>query len=114
MGINVKRIDMKPSFRLVIYFFSLFLLSCQNYRDRNEQPTALSDSTSITGLTGDSIKLVKTGNLIVKVKDIQESARAVSGLAQKLGGMIFSQNLEYEETGSKELWNSTDSITVIT
>src|SRR5688500_5332473 len=105
---------MKPSFYLVIYCFTLLLLSCKNYKDRNEKHTTLSDSTSFTGLTGDSIKLVKTGNLIVKVKDIQESARAVSGLAQKLGGMIFSQNLEYEETGRKELWNTTDSITVIT
>jgi hypothetical protein len=74
----------------------------------------LSDTTSVTGLTGDSVKLVKTAATNIKVKDVEQSTRAVSALAQKFGGMLTLQNLEAVEQSRKELKLSSDSLLVIT
>jgi hypothetical protein len=112
--INVnKQIDMKLSLA-VIFFFCITLLSCQNSSDESNRSADLSESTSFTGLTGDSIKLKKTASLNFKVKDIQQTTREVSNLAQKFGGMVFNHSLEYVETGRNELSVSTDSLMIIT
>lgn len=107
---------MKPSSLTIAISFLLFLFSCQNNGENrdSENLSPLSDTTSVTGLTGDSVKLVKTAATHVKVKDVEQSTRAVSVLAQKLGGMLTLQNLEAVEQGKKELKLSSDSLLVIT
>ncbi len=104
---------MKPCPSLFVFSFVLFLISCQNGAN-NKDYEPLSDTASITGLTGDSVKLVKTAAINFKVKDVEHSTRDVSGLAQRFGGMVFSQNLESVEEGRKELKISADSLMVIT
>jgi hypothetical protein len=99
---------------LLIFCFIIFLFSCQNNADENKSITALTDSTSITGLTGDSVKLVKTAAIHFKVKDVEQGTRAVSALARRWGGMIYHQNMEAVEGERKELKISTDSLMVIT
>lgn len=89
------------------------LCSCRNNSAETKDHAALSDSASVTGLTGDSVKLVKTAGLAFKVKDAEQSTRAVSSLAQKLGGMLTFQNLEAVEQGRKELKVSNDSLLVV-
>ncbi len=91
----------------------LFLfLSCQN-QNQDSKYEALSDSTSVTGLSGDSVKLVKTAAIRSKVKDVETSTKAVSELARNYGGMVFHQTLISREADRRELKLSNDSLLVI-
>ncbi|HYH13876.1 MAG TPA: DUF4349 domain-containing protein [Flavisolibacter sp.] len=94
--------------------FAVLLLGCQYNTPENSAMDTLSDSTSITGLSGNSVKLVKTASIHFKVTDVTHSAREVSTIAQKLGGMIFDQSLSAEESDRHELKLSSDSLLVIT
>jgi len=76
--------------------------------------SAVSDSTSTTGFTGDEVKLIKKAHISLKVKDVQESLRSVSVLVRELGGMIRSQHYQSSENESKELKISNDSLLVVT
>ncbi|MCU7549078.1 DUF4349 domain-containing protein [Chitinophagaceae bacterium LB-8] len=104
---------MKPTLSLFTLFFLVLIFGCQNSSKENDVLTSLSDTTSITGLTGDSVKLVKTASINFKVKDVEQGTRAISRLVQKLGGMIFNQSFESVEGERKELKISTDSLLVI-
>jgi hypothetical protein len=104
---------MKPLFSLFIILTFLFF-SCQNNYAEPDAQSAVSDTVSITGLTGDDVKLVKTAKIQLKVKDVTQSTHAVSALAQNLGGMTFDQTLSSIEEDRKELKVSSDSLLVIT
>lgn len=104
---------MKPFPSLTILAFFIFLFGCRNNADEKQMIADLTDSISISGLSGDSIKLVKTASINFKVKDVEQGIRAVSGLAQKYGGMLSHQYLETVEGERKELKISTDSLMVI-
>ncbi|MEP7231006.1 MAG: DUF4349 domain-containing protein [Ginsengibacter sp.] len=93
---------------------SLYFVSCSRNTDEKYLSTSLSDSVSTSGLAGDSVKLVKTAGMTFKVKDVEKSARAISGLARKSGGMIYDQTYEAPEEGRNELKISPDSIMVVT
>jgi hypothetical protein len=90
--------------------------SCNDQKDAEMQReiATLSDTTSITGMTGNDVKLVKTAAINFKVKDVEDATRSVSALARKSGGMIFDQSLESVENERKELKLSIDSLLVIT
>ncbi|HVF97754.1 MAG TPA: DUF4349 domain-containing protein, partial [Flavisolibacter sp.] len=90
----------------------LFFVSCQNNADNKYAP-ALTDSTSVTGFTGDSVKLVKTAGIRFKVKKVEQSTRAVSALAQQLGGAVYNLDFQAAEGGRKELKISEDSLLVL-
>jgi hypothetical protein len=92
----------------------LTICSCQNNTGEKDIVNSLTDTTSITGLTGDSVKLVKTASIDVKVKDVEKAGWGVSALAQQLGGKVFHQQLETMEGERKELKLSDDSLMVIT
>ncbi len=103
------------SLRNILYLcFVPVLFSCRNndYRDSKYQP--LSDSVSMFGFTGDSAKLVKTAGIDFKVKDVMQTVKAVSVLANGFGGIIHYQNTTAHEEGQKELRLSTDSLLLIT
>jgi hypothetical protein len=104
---------MKLFFTLLGVALLLSVLSCQN-NPLEKDAASLSDSASITGLTGDSVKLVKTASIHFKVKDVEQSTRTVSAMAQQAGGMIFHQTLQSIEGERKELKLSSDSLLVIT
>jgi hypothetical protein len=106
---------MKALYCLYTLCLSLFIFSCNNSAIKQEEDVAsLSDTTSVNGLSGDGVKLVKTAGLHFKVHDVEESTRAVSSLAQQFGGMVFNQSMEYEETGRNELQLSADSLMIVT
>lgn len=76
-----------------IYFSSILLLliiaiGCQNQFDKEEKIAPLSDSTSITGLSPDSVKLVKSAGIRFKVRDVEKSSKAISEVALSFGGMV--------------------------
>jgi hypothetical protein len=100
----------------LLFFPALFLTicGCHNNAGENDIVKALSDTTSISGLSGDSVKLVKTARIDFKVKDVEKAGWGVSALAQQLGGKIFHQQLETMEGERKELKMSDDSLMVIT
>lgn len=99
---------------ILLVLLIMIVTSCHNNGRDNEIAQALSDSTSITGLTGDSVKLVKTASIDIKVNDVEKAAWGVSALAGQLGGMIYHQNLEAIEGERKELMLSHDSLLVVT
>lgn len=105
---------MKP-FRLLASACCLCLVfSCQsNSSNDKEYLERLTDSTSITGLTGDSVKLVKTASINFKVKNVEQSIRSVSALAQKYDGMLTYQNMDAAEERRAELRLSADSLLVV-
>jgi hypothetical protein len=91
--------------------------SCNEEGDENkckDIAATLTDTTSITGMTGNDVKLVKTAAINFKVKDVEDATRSVSAVAQKAGGMIFNQSMESVENERKELKLSDDSLLVIT
>lgn len=103
---------MKPSHLALLLL--MFLFSCQNNDKEKNTAAVLNDSTSASGITGDSVKLVKTASLHLKVKDVMQSTRATSDLVRAFGGMVFDQSLESVETGRSELKVSDDSLLVVT
>lgn len=103
---------MKSFFVLSLSFVLLIFSSCQIKRSPNNN-LSLNDSTSVSGFTGDTVKLVKTANINFKVMDVNQSARAVSALVQKLGGMVFDQSLQSNEQDSREIRLSQDSLMII-
>lgn len=104
---------MKNVALLFVFCFIVCLPGCRNSGDQKTHDGALSDSTSITGLTGDSVKLVKTAGINFKVKNTEQSIRAVATLVKQFGGSIAYQNLNAEEEGRNELKISTDSVLVV-
>lgn len=105
---------MKPTHILTLLVLVIFFVGCQNNSDQITQlDRPLSDSASITGLAGDAVKLVKTVDINVKVKEVEQSTRAISALAQKHNGMVYYQNFRSIEGRSKELKVSDDSLLVI-
>jgi hypothetical protein len=100
----------------LLFFPALFIIicGCQNNAGENDTAKALTDSTSVSGLSGDSVKLVKTASIDFKVKDVEKAGWGVSALAQQLDGKIYHQQLETIEGERKELKISGDSLMVIT
>ena len=105
---------MRSFFPLLTLLFPILLIGCQGNINEKDTFAALSDSGSITKLTGDSVKLVKTASINFKVKDVGQSSRTLSGLTRKFGGMTYNQNMESAEVERNELKVSTDSSMIIT
>lgn len=89
------------------------LIGCQINNDQKSYDDAVTDSTSATGLTGDSVKLVKTAAITFKVKNAEETIRSVAALVKQFSGSITYQNLNAEEEKRNELKLSKDSLLVI-
>ncbi len=103
---------MKLLLVILLLTSSLYFFSCNQLGEKDAM-TSLSDSTSASGLTGDSVKLVKTAGINFKVKDVEQSSRSISAMANKFGGTLFNQSYEAAETGRNELKISADSLMVI-
>jgi len=100
---------------LLCFVTVLFIQGCYNNAgDYKGELAAISDSVSVTGLSGDSVKLVRKASIQFKVRDVEKSARSVSETARNMGGMIFDQQFEAVETGRKELRLGNDSLLVFT
>jgi hypothetical protein len=98
---------------LSIPLLLLFLYGCQSQNSANDYAKSLNDSTSASGLTGDSVKLVKTAGIRFKVTNVEQSLKDISALAQQRGGRIYEQNFEAVEGDKKELHVSKDSLLAI-
>jgi len=88
------------------------LCSCDN--NSENQKDYLSDSTSIYGFTGEEVKLVKTASIDCRVQDVNQSAAAISALAENCGGAIFHRQIQNAVKDQKNLVISADSIEVVT
>lgn len=71
-------------------------------------------AASISGVSADSAKFVKTGALQLQVANADSAIRDFSALAQSLGGMITHQNLEYPLSNSRRVALSADSVMLVT
>lgn len=98
---------------LAFLAYMILMSGCGNrYNETEKDSVALSDSTSIYGLPENDIKLVKTASINFKVKNVDSSVRSVSGIARKMGGMIFHMETNASEGGRNELKISPDSLLV--
>ena len=94
-----------------------WLAACSSNKSEQGNADAYSDSAdtvSVTGLQGDSIKLVKTASVDFKVKDVYKASTTITTTAQLLGGMITHHNILTEVQQNKELKISADSVLRIT
>ena len=98
------------------HFFLLipivFLLSC-NQNSSETTDTALSDTSSYTGITDQSVKLVKNASIRSKVKDIETGVRTLSQVVHQYHGMVFHQTIASNQINEKELSLSDDSLLII-
>jgi hypothetical protein len=104
---------MKYLFSLACIMLAVFVYSC-NGEQGNKELAALADTTSFTGISGNMVKLVKTASVNIKVKNVEQSARSVSALARKFGGMVYNANIQSQEDGRKECKISNDSLMIVT
>lgn len=87
------------------------LIGCeQNGREPEGMERAVTDSTSVYGMEGRGVKLLKKAAINFKVKDVEQSSREVAALAEQMDGMIFNLNLQSQLGDRKELPLSEDSI----
>jgi hypothetical protein len=105
--------------KLILAILSLacytLLLGCEsNFSNNDKEFSGLSsDSVSITGFTGDSVKLVKTASIQCKVKDVHQGTKTISALAKEMNGMITYSNIESREDQARKLKVSEDSSLLI-
>lgn len=106
---------MKSTFFLAFVALVALSFGCQNRSSDQFQRLEkdLNDTTSLSDVSGDSVKLVKTADINVKVTNVEQSTRTVSALAHKYGGMVYYQDFKSVEGRSKELKVSDDSLLVI-
>ncbi|KAA8479735.1 uncharacterized protein DUF4349 [Arcticibacter tournemirensis] len=95
----------------VIFFF--FAACSSNKHESAEMYPSADSSMSVSGMRGDSIKLVKTAGMTIKVKNIYESSRTISEKARVLGGIVTHHNIETFQDKEKNLQISADSVLVI-
>src|SRR5690349_7845798 len=97
-----------------INFLFAFLFGCQNSGDQKQYgDAAATDSTSTVILTGDSVKLVKTAGINLKVKNTEQSIKSIAALVKQFGGSVTYQNFNSEEEKRNELKLSPDSLLVV-
>lgn len=105
---------MKPIFAILSVACCPFFFSCENnFKNDNEIASIASDTTSITGFSGDSLKLVKTASIQCKVKDVYRGIKTISSLAKGFGGMVTYSNIESREDQTKKLKISKDSLLLV-
>src|SRR5688500_10305708 len=111
---NIKPPTMKSSFVILSVVCYTFLLGCENnFNNDKEFLSNSSDSTSITGFTGDSEKLVKTASIQCKVRNVHQGTKTISQLAKEMNGMITYSNIDSREDQTKKLKISEDSLLLI-
>lgn len=94
----------------IIFFFA----ACSSNNHESAEVYSNADSSmSVSGITGDSIKLVKTAGMSIEVKNVYESSRAISEKARVLGGIVTHHNIETVQDKEKNLQISDDSLLVI-
>jgi len=109
-----KPIVMKRHLPLASLALLILITSCNNTGQglaANADERGTADSISYTG--NEAVKLVKRAAITFKVKNVEQSARDVSALAQSVGGMVFDLTLSSETEDSKALKVSADSMLVI-
>lgn len=101
---------MKPAACTLGTILLCLVFGCNQY---NGEEAALSDSTSVYGLTGDDVKMVKKASVNTKVKNVDTAAWNISMLASECGGMVFERNI-YENQSSSKSWKlSSDSLLIV-
>lgn len=101
---------------IVVNCFIIVLFgSCQN--TSKESVNALADVSvaegkqeSVSDFTGDTVKLVKTGAIRIKVKNVEQSAKELSVLTDRYDGMVFNKSYNALEGDREEFKISTDSL----
>ncbi|HEY0771438.1 MAG TPA: DUF4349 domain-containing protein [Sphingobacteriaceae bacterium] len=91
---------------------SACILACNNNHSGEVMNTA-SDTVSVTAVTGEGVKLIKTASINFQVKDVFESAKQISNTVRKFGGMISDRQIESVDEDSRRLEISDDSVRVI-
>lgn len=94
---------------------TVYLFACNSYQSNDAEKTSYAASAAAEeSYTGDSVKLVRTANLQMKVQQVEKTAPEISTLTKKLGGMVMLYQLHASEDYSTSVPYSDDSMRVIT
>lgn len=94
---------------------AVYLFACNSYQSNDAEKTSYAASAAAEeSYTGDSVKLVRTANLQMKVQQVEKTAPEISTLTKKLGGMVMLYQLDASEDYSTSVPYSDDSMRVIT
>lgn len=94
---------------------TVYLFACNSYQSNDAEKTSYAASAAAEeSYTGDSVKLVRTANLQMKVQQVEKTAPEISTLTKKLGGMVMLYQLDASEDYSTSVPYSDDSMRVIT
>lgn len=94
---------------------TVYLFACNSYQSNDAEKTSYAASAAAEeSYTGDSVKLVRTANLQMKVQQVEKTAPEISTLTKKLGGMVMLYQLDASEDFSTSVPYSDDSMRVIT
>lgn len=84
---------MKLALTVLTCYLFISLTSCQNYQtEEKDFVSTNADTISVSGFSGDSVKLIKNATIKVKVREVYVTTKAISEIAQQLGGLIQHQN----------------------
>lgn len=99
----------------LILLSTVYLFACNSYQSNDAEKTSYAASAAAEeSYTGDSVKLVRTANLQMKVQQVEKTAPEISTLTKKLGGMVMLYQLDASEDYSTSVPYSDDSMRVIT
>ncbi|MBX2939333.1 MAG: DUF4349 domain-containing protein [Ferruginibacter sp.] len=94
---------------------TVYLFACNSYQSNDAEKTSYAASAAAEeSYTGDSVKLVRTANLQMKVQQVEKAAPEISTLTKKIGGMVMLYQLDASEDYSTSVPYSDDSMRVIT
>ncbi len=97
--------------------FCLLLASCQSRPESAASEKAALDGSqedaSVSGLTGDSAKLITTSSMSLQVAHVDSFVRDAIQLTQALGGTVVRQEITYTPVRHREEPISSDSLLLI-
>lgn len=101
--------------KLIIFLFSgTVLFACNTYQANESDKTAYAAAEASDDLyAGDSVKLIKTAGLRMKVQQVEKAAPEISTLTKNFGGMVMQYQYDAVEEYSKTIPYADDSMRVI-
>lgn len=104
---------MKTFIYATLFVSVLFIISCNNNHYDKAEANNILDSTATNDIKTDSIKLIKTGYINLKVVNTSKVIEKINALSKSFGGMITHENLESNLQNTTEHKISNDSLMII-
>ena len=91
----------------------LFSFCSSNKYESRADYSASDSGATMTELSGDSAKLIKSAGMNFKVKDVYKSTIEISSAARSLGGLVLHSTINSVNRKSKDIKLSEDSVLTV-